>query len=61
MSAYHNHPAATRVTTQPPEFVKHVKNIGRAYLKQATVLIACYRQQIPASKGRGHRIAELGR
>jgi hypothetical protein len=46
-----SHPAATRVTTQPPGFVKHVKNIGRAYLKQATVLIACYRQQIPASKG----------
>jgi hypothetical protein len=55
----YDHPAATRITTQPPGFVKHVKNIGRAYRKQATVLVACYRERIPASGGCERRSAEL--
>jgi hypothetical protein len=41
---------------QRAAFVKHVKNIGRAYRKQARELVACYRQ---ASKEEGHRSAEL--
>jgi hypothetical protein len=60
------HPAPTRGTTQPPppgfgelSFVKHIKNIGRAYRKQATVLVACYRERIPASRGSDYRSNEL--
>lgn len=60
------HHALTRGTAQPPppgfgelSFVKHVKNIGRAYRKQATVLVACYRERIAASKGSDHQSTEL--
>jgi hypothetical protein len=60
MSPHSDHPAATRATTRPG-FVKHVKNIGRAYRKQATVLVACYKERILASEGCGHRSDELRR